>query len=133
MRGVVALLAMTSTCFAGEKAHFYGTWEPRPALAEFWRPVRNSWWQVGRGTDSPLIAQRCQQFAKNHRPEAIIPEMIADLKAYPSEVHWFVYLRVMLHWPQKRVLALLKPFQNSPDPNVRHIAEEFYADVESPE
>ena len=80
MRAVVALLAMTTASFAGENAHFYGTWEPPPALTEFWRPVRNSWWQVGRGTDSPLIAQHCKQFAQSHRPEAIIPEMIADLK-----------------------------------------------------
>ena len=59
--------------------------------------------------------------------------MIADLKAYQSEVHWFVYLSVMLHWPQKRVLRTLAPFDASSDPVVHHIANEFIADVESPE
>ncbi len=59
--------------------------------------------------------------------------MIVDLKANPSEVRWFVYLRVMLHWPQQTVLRVLAPFQRSPDPDIRHIANEFYADIESPE
>jgi hypothetical protein len=133
MRVFVALLfALSTTCLAGEQAHFYGTWEPRPALRTFWRPVRDSWWQPAQGTQTPLLARHCKEFAEHNTPEAIIPEMIADLKAYSSEVHWFVYLSVMLHWPQKRVLQVLAPFDASSDQATHHIANEFIADVESP-
>jgi hypothetical protein len=130
---VALLLTLSATCLAGEKVHFYGTWEPRPALRAFWRPIRESWWKPAQGTESAPLARHCKEFAKQNAPEAIIPEMIADLKAYQSEVHWFVYLSVMLHWPQKRVLRALAPFDASNDPVVHHIANEFIADVESPE
>jgi hypothetical protein len=133
MRAAMLFLALVSSGMAGEKAHFGGTWEPRPALREFWRPMRDSWWDVDKGTQSPLIARRCKEFARTHSPKTMVPEMIADLRAYPTELHWFIYLTVMLHWPQKQVLHLLDPYLHSSDPEVSHIASEFYADVESPE
>jgi len=127
----IVFLALVATSCAAEKAHFYGTWEPPPVFREFWRPFRDSWWKPSSGTNNPMIQQHCRDFAKSHSPEATIPEMISDLKAYPSEVRWFVYLHVMLHWPQKTVLRVLEPFLHSPDPDIHHIAAEFYADVES--
>jgi hypothetical protein len=130
MRVLIVFLAFVTTRPAGEKAHFDGTWEPQPELLEFWRPFRDSWWKPSLGISS-TIERRCKEFARSHSPEATIPEMISDLKAYPSEVRWFVYLHVMLHWPQKKVLHVLKPFLHSSDPDIHHIAAEFYADVES--
>jgi hypothetical protein len=59
--------------------------------------------------------------------------MIADLKTYQSEVHWFVYLYIVKQWPQKRVLHVLAPFERSRDEEIHHIASEFIADLESPE
>jgi hypothetical protein len=56
--------------------------------------------------------------------------MIADLKANPSEVRWFVYLFVMTNWNKKSVLKVLEPYLRSHDSQIRHIAEEFYADIE---
>ena len=56
--------------------------------------------------------------------------MIADLKANPSEARWFVYLIVMMHWNKKSVLKVLEPFLRSHDSQIRHIAEESYADIE---
>jgi hypothetical protein len=133
MRAFLALFfALTTTCLPGEEAHFYGTWEPRPALRAFWKPVRDSWWQPAQGAQTPPLARHCKEFAAHNTPEVIVSEMIADLKASPSEVRWFVYLSVMLHWPQKRVLQVLAPFDASSDPATHHIANEFVADVESP-
>ena len=124
------VLASRLTSFAGEKAHFFGTWEPRPALREFWQPMKESWWLTGQGTKSPQIAQRCEEYARHHTPEKMVPEMVLDLKANPSEVRWFVYLYVMTQWPQKRVLHALDPFYHSKDEEIQHIASEFVADIE---
>jgi hypothetical protein len=74
--------------------------------------------------------RHCRVFAKHHRPEQIIPDMIADQTASPSEVRWFVYLAVMMNWPKDRVLKTLQPFQQSPNSWTAHIADEFYADIE---
>jgi hypothetical protein len=126
---ILVLLATNWTSLAAEKAHFDGTWIPRPALCEFWRPVRDSWWKIGVGTASPLISRHCEQFARSHTPEATVPEMIADLRAYQSEAHWFVYLAVMRHWPKNKVLHILRPYEQSSDAEVAHIANEFAADV----
>jgi hypothetical protein len=56
--------------------------------------------------------------------------MIADLKAHPSEVRWFVYLNIMTNWDKKVVLRVLVPFQRSQDSTTRHLADEFVADLE---
>jgi len=127
---------MLAICFplvsgtdAGETRNFYGRWQPPPSLTGFWAPIDDSWWIVGRGV-TPKLEQRCAEFAKRSQPEVIIPDIIRDLKANPSEVRWFVYLRVMLKWPRERVLRCLGHFENSRDHDIRHIAEEFYADTE---
>lgn len=95
MRACLALLLASSlTCFAGQKAYFFGEWEPRPALRSFWQPMKESWWITGQDTKSPRLARHCEEYARRHIPEELVPEMVADLKAYPSEVHWFGYLYV---------------------------------------
>ncbi len=92
--------------------------------------MKESWWITGQGTKSPRLARHCEEYARHHTPEELVPEMVADLKAYPSEVHWFVYLHVMMRWPQKRVLHALDPFYRSKDEEIHHIASEFVADIE---
>ena len=127
---LVSLLASSLTSFADEKAPFFGNWEPRPALRSFWKPVKESWWITGQGTKSPHIARHCEEYARLHTPEELVPEIVMDLKANPSEVRWFVYLYVMMQWPQKRVLHALGPFDRSKDGEIRHIENEFVADIE---
>jgi hypothetical protein len=126
---IVAFLALALPCYASDTRHFFGAWEPPPSLQEFWLHVSDSWWRSGEGA-TPNFKRRCHDFAKQHRLEQIIPDMIADLRANPSEVRWFVYLQIMLDWPKDRVLTTLQRFQQSPDVEVKHIANEFYADVE---
>jgi hypothetical protein len=103
----VLLLASCLTSFAGETVHFFGTWEPRPALVSFWKPMKESWWITGPGTKNPRIARHCEEYARRHTPEELVPEMVMDLKRNPSEVRWFVYLHVMMEWPQNVCCARL--------------------------
>jgi hypothetical protein len=131
-RAIAFCLVLALSCSAGEKRKFFGTWEPPSTLLEFWAPINDSWWNSGHGS-TPNLNRYCRSFAKQSRPEAIIPAMIADLKANPSEVRWFVYSNVMLNWPQETVLHILKPFCRSTDVGVRRVANEFYADIEKPE
>jgi hypothetical protein len=119
--------AFAISCFAGETRHFFGAWEPPRSLQEFWAPINNSWWKTG---STPRLDQHCRNFAKQTRPEAVVPDMIADLKANPSEVRWFVYLNVMTNWNKESVLHVLASFQRSKDNQIRHIADEFVADLE---
>ena len=128
MRVALVLLIASGLVCSASQAHFFGAWEPRPALQDFWKPITESWWFT-RGTN-PRLERHCQEYARHHSPELLVPEMVADLKAYPSEVHWFVYLFVMKHWEQRRVLDALQPFYRSKDPDVHHIASEFIADIE---
>ena len=126
-RFLFALLLFSSVCRGAETQHFYGDWEPPASLQRFWSPISDSWWSKG---STPKLERRCRAFAQHHQPEKIIPDMIRDLKASPSEVRWFVYLCIMSSWPKARVLKVLHPFQSSPDEDVKHIANEFYADIE---
>ena len=69
MRAIVALfLTLSATCLAGEKAHFFGTWEPRPALAAFWRPIRNLGGNRHRGLKAFPLARHCKEFAEAKCP-----------------------------------------------------------------
>lgn len=122
---VPALLATT-----GEK-DFFGVWTPPASLQSFWKPIDEFWWKIGEGV-TPKLERHCRQFADRSKPREIIPAMINDLKQAPSEVRWFVYLHVMQHWRRSEVLKVLSPFQRSGDADVRHIADEFYADLEEP-
>ena len=122
-----ALLFFSGVCLGAETHHFYDDWEPPLSLRAFWSPISNSWWSEG---SKPKLERRCRDFAKHHQAEKIIPDMITDLRASPSEVRWSVYLLVMSHWPKGRVLKILQLFQTSSDEAVRHIANEFYADIE---
>ncbi len=121
------LLALVAPCLAGEPRSFYGTWVPPASLQPFWSPISDSWWQKGA---TPKLTRRCRDFAEHHNPREVIPEMIADLRAHPSEVRWFVYLHIMQSWPKARVLAVLRPFLRSSDEEIKHLAHEFYADIE---
>jgi hypothetical protein len=127
IRSIAILLALVVCASAAETRSFYGTWPPPRSLLRFWQPIDDSWWKEG---STPKLDRRSREFAAQSRPEVIIPDMIRDLRAHPSEVRWFVYLGVMSHWPKKTVLRILASFQQSADPAVRHIADEFYADIE---
>jgi hypothetical protein len=126
-RSIAIFFALAISCSAGETRHFFGTWEPPRSLQEFWAPIDDSWWKTG---STPRLDQRCKNFAKQSRPEVLVPDIITDLKANPSEVRWFVYLNVMTNWNKKSVLHVLAPFQRSRDNQIRHIADEFVADLE---
>ena len=127
IRVLAMLLAPVVCASAADTRSFYGSWEPPRSLLRFWEPVDDSWWKQG---STPKLNRHVREFAARSRPEVIIPDMITDLRAHPSEVRWFVYLSVMMHWPKKTVVRILAPFQRSADPAVRHIANEFYADIE---
>ena len=129
---LILLFALTTTTFGGEKAQFWSTWEPRPALRDFWRPVQESWWDPDRGIGhgaSRRLAKRCEDFARTHAPEAMVPELIADLRASGTEVIEVVYEYIMVQWPQKRVLRLLERMRHSSDPAIRQLAEEIQEDL----
>ena len=128
MRAVVVfvLLALTSAASASESAHFWGTWEPRPMLREFWRPISEKWWSCNNrnecGPDLRL-RKRCRDFAGTYSPETAVPELIADLCVYASDANEVVYLYIMSHWPRDTVIRLLDSLRHSPDPCIREITE----------
>jgi hypothetical protein len=130
MRAPLAILiASCVASFAGEKAHFFDTWEPRPALRSFWKPVRESWWNPELGMGSPRLAKHCQDYATRHSPEAMIPEIFADLKADPTELNDIVYTYLLAQWPRKKVLHIVEPYRHSRDPLIKETAEEFHDDL----
>jgi hypothetical protein len=132
MRAVVVIvLALTSAASASESVSFWGTWEPRPMLREFWRPVSEEWWSCNKrdecGPDLRL-RKRCEEFARTHSPERAIPEIISDLFAFQSEANELVYLTIMAHWPRGRVVHALDSLRRSRDAGIREIAEETRED-----
>ena len=124
---IVAAISLPLLAYTAEKRHFFGVWEPPNELSAFWTPIDNSWWNKG---PTPKLNKHCREFAKHSNPHAIIPAIIADLKANPSEVRPFVYVNVMSNWPRNEVLRILKSFQRSPDAEIRNIAADFVADIE---
>jgi len=130
MRAPLALLiALSVASFASEKAHFFDTWEPRPALRSFWRPIRESWWNPELGMQSPRLAKHCRDYATHHSSEVIIPEVFVDLKAHPTELNAIVYTYLLAQWPRKRVLHIIEPYRRSRDLDIRETAEEFHDDL----
>jgi len=126
-RAAVFMLLAIFCCDARETRSFFGNWSPPDSLAEFWKPVDESWWHKGT---TLKLDRHCREFAKHSKPELIIPDMIADLKTNPSEVRSVVYVDVMLNWPQQQVLRILSPYYHSRDPEIANIAKDFWADVE---
>ena len=128
---IVSLLVAASVASASETANFWGTWEPRPMLRDFWRPVTEKWWSCNKrdecGPDLRL-GKRCEEFARTHSPEAAVPELIADLGIYASEANELVYFSIMAHWPRPAVLRILESLRHSPDPGTRNIIEETLED-----
>jgi hypothetical protein len=129
MRVLVLLLLLSSTCIAGEKVHFFESWEPRPALRELWLPLRESWWDPRLGFGSPKVSQHFKNFARHHSPELIVPEIVADTKIHYSELTEIGYIFLLAQWPRKRVLPLLEPFRHSRDPDIRKFAEGAHDDL----
>jgi hypothetical protein len=126
------LLVLSSTALSADNVHFFGTWEPRPMLREFWRPVSESWWSCNARNEcgpGPRLRKRCVEFAGAHSPEVAIPELIADLRIYASEANEFVYLCIMGHWPRSRVLRTLESLRHSRDPATSSLAEQTLEDV----
>ena len=123
---VILLLALGGTASASEKADFWGTWEPRPLLREFWRPVSEKWWSCNKrsecGPDSRL-RKRCEEFARAYAPEIAVPELIADQCIYASEANELIYLSIMAHWPRQSVLRALNALRHSSGSCIREMAE----------
>lgn len=128
---VIFLLALASAASAGEKARFWGIWEPRPMLREFWRPVSEKWWSCNKrdecGPDLRL-RERCEEFARTHSPETALPEIILDLRGFGSDANGLVYLCIMGHWPRSGVIRVLDALSRSADPGVRDITETMRED-----
>ena len=130
MRASLAFLIVASaTCSAGEKVRFFETWAPRPALRELWQPMCECWWNADLGMRSPRIAAHFKEYARHHSPEALVPEIFADLKAHDTELSETAYTYLLAQWPRHRVFGLLEPFRHSRDRDVRRVADGFHADL----
>ncbi len=128
---LIFLLAFTSAASGSEKAHFWGTWEPRPMLGEFWRPVSEHWWSCNKRDEcgpNLRLKKRCEEFARTHSPESAIPEIISDLLTFQTEANESVYLTIMAHWPRSRVLRTLDSLHRSSDAGIREITEQTLED-----
>jgi hypothetical protein len=130
MRVCLTLLFVTSvTCIADENVHFFETWETRPVLRDLWRPMCECWWDSELGMKSPRVAAHFKHYARHHSPEAVVPEIFADLKTHDSELVEIAYIYLLAQWPRPRVLHLLEPFRYSRDSNLRRAADEFRNDL----
>jgi hypothetical protein len=126
MRMVPLLVALTITCSTAGGLPFYG--KPRdPMLRDFWAGVAES------SVNTAWFKNRCFSFAHRHKAEVAIPVLLHDFAIYPGETKGFAYSWIMHGWPRARVMAILKPYVDSRDPNMSYIASNFYADFESPE
>ena len=108
---------------------------PPAALSEFWggieadwmSPNKNNVWTDGR---REAILEYCKKFAKQHRPQSLVPAMIEDLSRRPSEVNAFIYTWVVLNWNAKEVRSILTPFYDGNDALKKQIAADFIAAIE---
>ena len=72
------------------------------------------------------LNKHSRYFAEHSRPEIVIPDIIADLRAHPSQWHFYTYLGVMQYWPRDRVLRILMPYRYTrDDPDTGRIATDF--------
>jgi hypothetical protein len=129
MRVIVALLFFSVSCFAAGQVRLFESWEPRPALRPLWLPLQESWWHSEVGFGSPRVAAHFKAFARQHTPEAIVPEIFADTKLHHSELTEIAYTYLLAQWPRKRVFHLLEPFRHSRDPELRQLANDFHSDL----
>ena len=113
-------------CFAGEKRNFFGTWEPPPALLEFWAPLDNSWWNVD---DLRRINAYCADYAKRSDPAKLLPEIMKDLHNMRSAdaivPREGVYIILASHWDKKKVIEILTPYHQSADRDTHALADDF--------
>jgi hypothetical protein len=124
MRLCLAVLLVTNVAgVASEKVSFFETWETRPALRDLWRPMCECWLDNELGMKSPRIAAHFKDYAKHHSPEALVPQIFADLKTHDTELTEIAYLYLLAQWPRDRVLRLLEPLRQSRD------ADKFYDDL----
>jgi hypothetical protein len=126
---LIVLLAASATCVAADNVQFFESWQPRPALRDLWAPLRESWWDANRGFGSPRVAEHFKAFARHRTPEAILPEIFADLKIHRTELTEIGYTYLLGQWPRKRVLRLLQHYRHSRDPDVKKLAESFHDDL----
>lgn len=130
MRARLAVLMLASvTCFAGQKVTFFDTWEPQPALLDLWRPMCECWWENGQGMHSPQVAAHFKDYARHNSPEAIVPQIFADLKRHDTDFVETAYTFLLAEWPRNEVLRLLEPYRHSADPKVRRIATLFHNNI----
>src|SRR4051794_15480227 len=99
---LVLLAVFPRLCMAD--ADFFGKWTPPKSLTEFWKPLDNSWWNPD---DNSRLADYCKRFASNSKPEHLIKDIVADLKAHPSVERTFVYSMLIVNWDSRATLKLL--------------------------
>src|SRR5438270_5407555 len=92
---IVLTFSTAVSCYAGEKRHFAGTWEPPPALLQFWAPIDDSWWNP---EDNRRLIAYCKDYAKRSDPVRLLPDIIKDLRANPSIEREIVYVLLARAW-----------------------------------
>jgi hypothetical protein len=126
MRVLSVLAALIVGCATASESPFYG--RPRaPMLREFWSGVQES------AVNTKWFKDRCFAFVTAHKAETTIPVLLEDFADHPGETKGFAYSWIMHGWPDRRVMAILKPYMESKDRNMSYIASNFYADFESPD
>ena len=124
------LMAVAFLCVATANAaekEFFGKWTPPSSLAEFWKPLEQSWWSP---VDNSRIATFCKTYAAKSDPNRLLKDILLDLKANPSVERTFVYSLLVMNWDRKSTLSLLGTYYESKDADVRKIASDFIADIE---
>ena len=123
---VCVLIVFSSPCVASGKI-FFGEWEPPESLHEFWRPIRESWWNPD---DLAKFRAHGQAFARKSKPQDLVGDIISDLKKNPSVRRTFVYSMLIVSWDPKVTTPLLRPYSEAQDADLRKIADDFIADIE---
>jgi hypothetical protein len=147
------LIAFVSLALAGASAaRSIDGWNWPPSLEKLWQPIVAWSFNLPAEHNSPAttmtFAEHYRFFASHARPEEVVPDIIADLRVYPSESSYLTYLALMQQWQRDRVLRILLPFRYSFDhPLLRSllpfeprfddiatvkIADELYADLARP-
>lgn len=130
MRALLSIFfALSVTVVASENDPFPDAREHIPVLRDFWLHMHASWWNPQLGMLSPRVSKYCQEYARRHAPEAVIPQVFADLQQHPTEFNDAVYTYVLAQWPRKKVLQIIQPYRHSRDPFIRETAEEFHDDL----
>jgi hypothetical protein len=144
MRSIVFAVLFPTILFAADPDGL-DTWNGPSSLKPLWAPIDAGRLSLDAESDDAFVsasnqAEHYRYFAHHTRPEVIIPDMIAELRAHPSEQHFRIYALVMDEWPRDRVVATLRsyeylidipflreliPFYSVPDDSEVQIARRF--------